>query len=67
MLSPKLAAELDTKWESQKAKLKMKFTQITEEELAYDRTKKIEMLTNLQLKLGRTVKELQSIIEKLDG
>jgi hypothetical protein len=67
MLSPKLAAELDSKWEAQKAKLQLKFPQITTEELAYDRTQKIEMFTNLQLKLGRTVRELQSIIEKLDG
>ena len=64
MLSPKLAAELDSKWESQKAKLRLKFAQLTDEELNYDRTKKIEMLTNLHLKLGRTVKELQAIIEK---
>ena len=67
MLSPKLAAELDSKWESQKAKLRLKFLQITDEDLAYDRTKKIEMFTNLQLKLRRTVKELQAIVEKLDG
>ena len=66
MLSPKLAAELDSKWESKKTKLKEKFPQITDEELAYDRTKKIEMFTNLQLKLGRTVKELQSIVERLE-
>jgi hypothetical protein len=65
MLSPKLAAELDSKWESQKAKLKAKFSQISDEELAYDRTKKIEMFTNLQLKLGRTVRELQTIVEQL--
>lgn len=67
MLSPKLSAELDSRWESQKAKLKLKFSEITDEELAYDRTRKIEMFTNLQLKLNRTVKELQAIVEKLDG
>ena len=65
MLSPKLAAELDSKWEAQKAKFKIKFSQITDEELAFDRTKKMEMLTNLQLKLGRTARELQGIIETL--
>ena len=67
MLSPKLTAELDSKWEAQKAKLKLKFSQITDEDLAYDRMKKIEMLTNLQLKLGRTVREIQAIIDKADG
>jgi hypothetical protein len=65
MLSPKLTAELDSKWEAQKAKFKLKFNQITDDELAFDRTKKMEMLTNLQLKLGRTARELQSIIETL--
>jgi hypothetical protein len=63
MLSPKLTAELDSKWEVQKAKLKLKFSEITDDELAFDRTKKVEMLTNLQLKLGRTARELQNILE----
>ncbi|HEU0109532.1 MAG TPA: hypothetical protein VFQ73_01595 [Flavisolibacter sp.] len=65
MLSPKLAAELDSKWEAQKAKFKLKFSQITNDELAFDRTRKMEMLMNLQLKLGRTAKELQVIIDTL--
>ena len=65
MLSPKLTAELDAKWEAQKAKFKLKFDQITDDELAFDRTKKMEMLSNLQLKLGRTTRELQGIIETL--
>jgi hypothetical protein len=65
MLSPRLAAELDSKWETQKAKLKVKFDQVTDDDLAYDRTQKMEMLINLQLKLGRTARELQAIIEKL--
>ena len=63
MLSPKLTAELDSKWEVQKAKLKLKFSELTDDELAFDRTRKLEMLTNLQLKLGRTARELQNILE----
>jgi hypothetical protein len=65
MLSPKLAAELDSKWEDQKAKFKVKFSEVTDDELAFDRTKKIEMLTKLQIKLKRTARELQGIIESL--
>jgi hypothetical protein len=65
MLSPRLTAELDSKWEAQKAKLKMKFSEVTDEDLAFDRTQKMEMLINLQLKLGRTAREIQAIIEKL--
>lgn len=65
MLSPKLALELKTRWEAKKAKLKLKFPQITEEELNYDENRKNEMFTNLQLKLGRTVRELQDIIGTL--
>lgn len=63
MLSPKLAAELDSKWEAQKDKLKLKFSQLTIEDLAYDRTRKSEMFTNLQLKLGATAKELNDVME----
>ena len=65
MLSPKLAAELDSKWEAQKAKLKLKYSQVTDEDLAFDRTQKMQMLINLQLKLGRTAREIQAIIERL--
>ena len=63
MLSPKLAAELDLKWEAQKTKLRLKFSEVTDDDLAFDRTRKMEMLTNLQLKLGRTARELQFIID----
>jgi hypothetical protein len=65
MLSPKLAAELDSKWEAQKAKFKLKFSDVTDAELAFDRTRKVEMLTSLQIKLKRTARELQSIIEDM--
>ena len=65
MLSPKLAAELDAKWADQKAKFKLKFSEITDDELAFDRTRKMEMLINIQNKLGRTARELQGIIEGL--
>jgi hypothetical protein len=65
MLSPKLAAELNLKWEAQKDKLRLKFPQITDDDLDFDQTKKQEMFTNLQLKLGRTARELQVIVDTL--
>jgi hypothetical protein len=52
-------------WEAQKAKLKLKFPKLTDADLNFDETKKNEMLSKLQVKLGRTVKELQVIIGTL--
>ena len=63
MLAPKFAAELDSKWDAQKAKLKSHFPQLTDDDLAYDRSKKIELLVSLQAKLGKTVREIQNIME----
>jgi hypothetical protein len=65
MLSPKLALELKTKWEAKKALLKKKFPQLTEADLDYDENRKNQMYSNLQLKTGRTIRELQDIIEIL--
>jgi hypothetical protein len=52
-------------WEAQKAKLKLKFPKLTDADLNFDETKKNEMLSKLQVKVGRTTKELQVIIETL--
>lgn len=54
-----------TNWEEQKSKLKMSFPQLTDADLNYDESNKFEMLTQLQVKVGRTIKELQVIIETL--
>jgi hypothetical protein len=63
MLSPKLTAELDLKWELQKRNLRTKFPVLSDEDLAFDRTRRTEMLLNLQPKLAKTARELQSIME----
>jgi thymidylate synthase len=52
-------------WEQQKDKLKLKFPTLTNADLNFDESNKFEMLTQLQVKVGRTVKELQVIIETL--
>jgi hypothetical protein len=49
-------------WEAQKAKLKATFPKLSEEDLNFDATKKNEMLSILEVKLGMTIKELQVII-----
>jgi hypothetical protein len=65
MLAPKEAAAVKSRWEAQKAKLKAKFEKLTDADLNFDASQKNEMLTKLQLKTGRTVKELQVVIETL--
>lgn len=52
-------------WEEQKDKLKLNFPKLTDEDLNFDESNKFEMLTQLQVKVGRTTKELQVIIETL--
>jgi hypothetical protein len=65
MMAAKSSATPALSWVAQKARLKMKFPQLTEADLNFDVSDKFVMLTRLQVKTGRTAKELQSIIEKL--
>ena len=57
--------ELKGNWNEQKAKLKKKFAVLTDNDLQYENGKKDEMLTKLQVKLGKTKEELHKIIEAL--
>ena len=52
-------------WEEQKGKLKQKFAQLTDNDLLYIDGKKEEMMGRLQIKLGKSKEELQTLIEKL--
>ncbi len=52
-------------WDKQKAKLKKKYSVLTESDLRYDEGKKGVMWEKLQLKLGLTKEELKKIIDKL--
>jgi hypothetical protein len=65
MIATKVPHNKHSSWEDQKSKLKISFPQLTDADLNFDESNKFEMLTQLQVKVGRTVKELQIIIETL--
>lgn len=52
-------------WEEIKGKLKQKFAILTDNDVLLLEGKKEEMLGRLQVKLGKTKKELQKIISEL--
>jgi uncharacterized protein YjbJ (UPF0337 family) len=52
-------------WNEQKGKLKQKFAVLTDNDLLFEEGKKDEMLGKLQVKLGKTKEELNSIIAAL--
>jgi hypothetical protein len=51
-------------WEARKGKLRAKFPQLTEADLNFEENQWLNMLTKLQVKTGRTARELQMIMEK---
>ena len=55
----------DQKWERQKVKLKLMFPQLHDDDLYYDYGKKEVMMTRLQLKLGKSRKELNALLTQL--
>lgn len=57
--------EVKGKWNEQKAKLKQKFAELTDNDLMYAEGKKEEMLGRLQIKLGKTKEELHNLINAL--
>jgi uncharacterized protein YjbJ (UPF0337 family) len=52
-------------WNEQKAKLKQKFAELTDDDLMFAEGKKEEMMGRLQIKLGKSKEELHSIIKDL--
>lgn len=48
-----------------KGKLKQKFPALADSDLKYEESKKDEMITHLQTKLGKTKDEFQQIIRTL--
>jgi len=52
-------------WNEQKGKLKQKFAVLTDNDLLFEEGKKEEMLGKLQVKLGKTKEELNTIIAAL--
>ena len=55
----------DTLWTLQKAKLKLQFSHLHDEDFYYDYGKKEVMMTQLQLKLGRSREELNLLLSEL--
>ena len=52
-------------WNEQKIKLKLRYTWLKDSDLEFEDGKKEEMLGHLQIKLGKTKEQLQSIIDTL--
>jgi uncharacterized protein YjbJ (UPF0337 family) len=52
-------------WNEVKGKLKQKYGQLTDNDLAFSEGKEDEMLGRLQQKLGKTKEELRDELEKL--
>jgi uncharacterized protein YjbJ (UPF0337 family) len=52
-------------WNIQKNKLKKQFPDLTDEDVRYGFGQKEEMMTKLQVKLGKTKEEFQSILDNL--
>lgn len=57
--------ELKGNWNEQKGKLKQQFAILTDNDLMYSKGKKEEMLGKLQIKLGKSKEELESLIDAL--
>lgn len=57
--------ELKGNWNEQKAKLKQKFANLTDNDLKYEEGKKEEMFAKLQIKLGKTKEELHKFLSDL--
>jgi hypothetical protein len=52
-------------WRQQKAKLKLIFSHLADEDFQYDYRKKELMMTSLEKKLGKSRKELNELLEGL--
>lgn len=52
-------------WNIQKAKLKQKYADLTDDDLLYEEGKREEMLGRLQVKLRKTKEELIKFIDSL--
>ena len=57
--------ELKGSWNEVKGRLKQKYGQLTDDDLAFSEGKEDELLGRLQRKLGRTKEDLRREIENL--
>lgn len=57
--------EVKGNWNQQKGLLKQKFANLTDNDLMYEDGKKDEMLGKLQIKLGKSKEELDTLLKSL--
>lgn len=57
--------EMKGNWNEIKGKLKQKYADLTDDDLLFAEGKKDEMLGKLQIKLGKSKEELDSILKDL--
>ena len=57
--------ELKGNWNEFKGKLKQQFANLTEDDLLLEEGREDEMLGKLQIKLGKSLKELDEILSSL--
>lgn len=55
--------EMEGTWNEYKGKLKQKFADLTDDDLMYEEGKEDEMWGKLQQKLGKTEKEIKSMLD----
>jgi uncharacterized protein YjbJ (UPF0337 family) len=61
----KNTTELKGNWNEQKGRLKQKFAVLTDNDLMFEEGKRDEMFGRLQIKLGKTKKQLQEIMSAI--
>lgn len=59
------SSKANSRWETQKSKLKKQFPALTDADLNFDETEKVTMFEALEIKLSVPAKELQLITETL--
>ena len=55
--------EIKGSWEELKGKLKQKYADLTDDDLLYEEGQEQEMWGKLQQKLGKTEKEIKSLLD----
>lgn len=57
--------EIEGNWNEKKGKLKQKFAFLTDNDLLFEEGKKDVMLGRLQIKLGKSMEELNEVLKAL--
>ena len=57
--------DINGRWKEQKVKLKKRFVKLQDSDLIFEEGKKEEMITKLEIKLGKTRDEILNILAGL--